>query len=132
MSAEVFEKLRSGMRTNRLVYGERPIGVALRPHLLDEIQFHALTQNAQLIASAMEKMTAAALQSPALMRELGLSDAEISLALVDPGLSFAAITTRIDSFVTRIRSSLSIPNAKTLPAFRTRKVSTSSYLIFQL
>ena len=99
LSAEVFEKLRSGMRTNRLVYGERPIGVALRPHLLDETQFHALTQNAQLIASAMEKMTVAALQSPALMRELGLSDAEISLALVDPGLSFAAITTRMDSFV---------------------------------
>ena len=47
----------------------------------------------------MEKMTAAALQSPVLMRELGLSDAEISLALVDPGLSFAAITTRMDSFV---------------------------------
>ena len=47
----------------------------------------------------MEKMTAAALQSPALMRQLGLSDAEISLALVDPGLSFAAITTRMDSFV---------------------------------
>jgi hypothetical protein len=87
------------MRTNRLVYGERPIGVALRPHLLDENQFHALTQSAQLIASAMEKMTVAALQSPALMRQLGLTDAEISLALVDPGFSFAAMTTRIDSFV---------------------------------
>jgi hypothetical protein len=89
------------MRTNRLVYGERPIGVALRPHLLDETQFHALTQAAQSIASAQEKIAAAALQSPALMKQLGLTDTEIKLALVDPGFSHASITTRLDSFVHR-------------------------------
>ncbi len=99
LSAEVFEKLRGAMRTNRLLYGERPIGVALRPHLLDEQQFHALTQSAQAIASALEKIAAAALQTPGLMRQLGLSDTEIKLALVDPGYSMASITTRLDSFV---------------------------------
>jgi hypothetical protein len=40
------------MRINRLVYGERPIGVALRPHLLDEKQFRALARAAQHVANA--------------------------------------------------------------------------------
>jgi hypothetical protein len=34
LSPVVFEKLRSAMRKKRLLFGERPIGVALRPHLL--------------------------------------------------------------------------------------------------
>lgn len=99
LSAAVFEKLRSAMRTNRLLYGERPIGIALRPHLLDDHQFHALSQSAQLIGSALEKIASIALQSPALMSQLGLTEAEIRLALVDPGFSFAGVTTRLDAFV---------------------------------
>ena len=35
LTPATFEKLRSAMRKNRLLYGDRPIGVALRPHLLD-------------------------------------------------------------------------------------------------
>jgi hypothetical protein len=99
LTAELFEKLRNSMRTNRLVYGERPIGVALRPHLLDETQFHALTQSAQSIAGAMEKMSRAVLQSTPLMRRLGLTDTEAKLAMVDPGFSSAGTNTRIDGFV---------------------------------
>ena len=99
LSHAVFEKLRSAMRINRLLYGERPIGVALRPHLPDEKQFHTLTQTAQRIASALEKVATAVVQSPVLMSQLGLTDAERSLALVDPGFSTACITTRLDGFV---------------------------------
>ncbi|MGZ4983836.1 MAG: hypothetical protein ACXWG0_08570 [Chthoniobacterales bacterium] len=99
LSAKVFEQLRSSMRTNRLLYGERPLGVALRPHLLDEKQFEYLTNSAQTVAAALEKVAAAALQKPALLRELGLTETEMRLALVDPGFSAAAITTRLDSFV---------------------------------
>ncbi len=99
LTPAVFEKLRSAMRRNRLLYGERPIGVALRPHLLDEKQFHTLTQTAQRIASALEKVATAVVQSPDLMSQLGLTDAEHSLALVDPGFSTVGITTRLDAFV---------------------------------
>ena len=87
------------MRNGRLLYGERPIGVSLRPHFLDEKQFHTLTQTAQRIASALEKVATALVQSPGLMHQLGLTDAECNLALVDPGSSTAAITTRLDAFV---------------------------------
>jgi glutathionylspermidine synthase len=95
----VFKKLRTAMRSARLMYGDRPIGVALRPHLLEQRQFELLTNRAELIASALEKVATAAVQCPKLMDDLGLTDAERKLALVDPGFSGATITSRIDSFV---------------------------------
>ena len=48
---------------NRLLYGDRTIGIALRPHLLDEKQFHALTYSAELLASALEKVATALVRS---------------------------------------------------------------------
>jgi uncharacterized circularly permuted ATP-grasp superfamily protein len=94
-----FEKLRSGMRKNRLLYGERPIGIALRPHLLHHKQFQRLSQTAQSVTSALEKVAAAVVQRPDLMEELGLTESERRMALVDPGFSTAGITTRLDAFV---------------------------------
>ena len=99
LSPAVFKKLRRAMRRNRLLYGKRPIGIALRPHLLHEKQFRALTRAAQRVASALEKVATAAVQSPALMNQLGLTDAERKMALVDPGFSTAAVTSRLDAFV---------------------------------
>jgi len=99
LSPAVLEKLHSAMRINRLLYGERPIGISLRPHFLHKKQFHTLTQTAQQVASALEKVAIALVQSPSLMHQLGLTDAERNLALVDPGFSTAAITTRLDAFV---------------------------------
>ena len=87
------------MRKKRLLYGERPIGVALRPHFLHHEQFEKLTQTAQRIASALEKVAAAVVQDPKLMDELGLTEAERNMALVDPGFSTAGVTTRLDAFV---------------------------------
>jgi hypothetical protein len=87
------------MRRNRLLYGERPIGIALRPHLLHEKEFRALSRAAERVASALEKIATAAVQSPDLMNQLGLTDAERRMALVDPGYSTAGVTTRLDAFV---------------------------------
>jgi hypothetical protein len=99
LAPRVFERLHDAMRANRLTYGERPISVALRPHFLEYSQFEVHTAAAELIASAMEKVAAAAVQSPALMTQIGLTDAEQKLALVDPGFARAAVTTRLDGFV---------------------------------
>jgi glutathionylspermidine synthase len=99
LSAAVFEKLRNAMRRNRLLYGDRPIGIALRPHLLHEKQFRALARAAQRVANALEKVATAAVQSPDLMDQLGLTDAERKMALIDPGFSTAAVTSRLDAFV---------------------------------
>ena len=63
------------------VYGDRPIGIALRPHLLDQKQFRALTLLAERVTSALEKVAAAVVQHPNLMGELGLTEAERKMAL---------------------------------------------------
>jgi glutathionylspermidine synthase len=47
----------------------------------------------------LEKVAAAVVQDPKLMDELGLTEAERNMALVDPGFSTAAVTTRLDAFV---------------------------------
>jgi hypothetical protein len=41
LTPATFEKLRCAMRKNRLLYGDRPISVALRPHFLERSQFEA-------------------------------------------------------------------------------------------
>jgi hypothetical protein len=99
LAPRVFEKLHDAMRVNRLTYGDRPISVALRPHLLERSQFEAHKVVAELIAHALEKIAAAAVQSPALMTQLGLTRAEQKVALIDPGFTRAAVTTRLDGFV---------------------------------
>src|SRR4030095_11288007 len=55
LSPRVFEKLHAAMRANRLVYGDRPIGIALRPHLLDRSQFEAHTKTDEVVVRAHEK-----------------------------------------------------------------------------
>jgi glutathionylspermidine synthase len=95
----VFEKLRSAMRKKRLLYGERPLGIALRPHFLHHEQFQRLSQTAQRVTSALERIATAVVQNPNLMDELGLTEAERKMALVDPGFSTAGVTTRLDAFV---------------------------------
>jgi len=99
LSAAAFEKFRDAMRRNRLLYGNRPIGVALRPHFLERRQLEALTATTELVASALEKVAAAAAQEPQLMTQLGLSELEQKLARVDPGFRGASVTTRMDGFV---------------------------------
>ena len=99
LSAAAFQKLRDGMRANRLLYGDRPIGVALRPHLLEANQFAALIQTAEAIASALEKVATAVLDRPELMGQLGLTDLEQKLAMVDPGFANATVNARVDGFV---------------------------------
>lgn len=99
LSPVAFEKFREAMRASRLTYGDRPIGVALRPHLLERKQFQRITAAAELIGRALETIAAAAVQSPALMTQLGLTEAEQKLAMIDPGFTGAAVTTRLDGFV---------------------------------
>ena len=99
LTPATFGKLRSAMRKNRLLYGDRPIGVALRPHLLDQKQFRALTVSAERVTSALEKVATAVVHDPKLMGELGLTKAERKMALVDPGFSTARGDDGLDAFV---------------------------------
>jgi hypothetical protein len=82
LAPHVFEKLHNAMRANRLVYGDRPMSVSLRPHLLERSQFEAHRVVTELIVRALEKIASMAVQFPGLMTKLGLTDAEQKVALI--------------------------------------------------
>ncbi|MDT7543134.1 MAG: hypothetical protein QOE33_3038, partial [Acidobacteriota bacterium] len=99
LDAEFFSRLKGEMRARRLLYGERTIGVALRPHLLARAQFDQLVRASEIVAGAFEKVCAALVGDESLLDLVGLTDAERRLALVDTGFSSPAVTTRLDAFV---------------------------------
>ncbi|HYO91910.1 MAG TPA: hypothetical protein VEQ40_09745, partial [Pyrinomonadaceae bacterium] len=95
----LFARLRREMMQGHLSYGDRPIGVSLRPHFLTRRQYDRLTLFSETLAAAFEKIASALVSNPSLMERVGLRENERSLALVDPGFSQAGITTRLDAFV---------------------------------
>ena len=99
LTPEFCAQLKNMMHTDRLLYGEREIGVALRPHLLTRTQYDILAQASEILAGAFEKVASALLSEPARLQTLRLTDREIKLAWAEPGYSTLAVTTRLDAFV---------------------------------
>ncbi len=99
LTAEFFARLKGLMSARRLVYGERHIGVALRPYMLTREQYARLTHAAQTVAGAFEKVEAALLSNHTMLDRVGLTALERRLALVNPGFKSSAVTTRLDAFV---------------------------------
>ncbi|HZS08006.1 MAG TPA: hypothetical protein VFD58_24440 [Blastocatellia bacterium] len=99
LTADLFARLKAGMGAARLLYGGRELGVALRPHFLTRRQYDLLATQAEVLARAFDKVAEAVLADPALMDLIGLSGRERCLAMVHPGYSHSAVTTRLDGFV---------------------------------
>ncbi len=99
LTNEFLASLKEIMRSRLLLYGEREIGVALRPHLLTRAQYDLLARSSEVVAGTINKVAAALLSEPSRMKSLGLTEREIRLALVDPKYSTPAVTTRLDAFV---------------------------------
>jgi hypothetical protein len=99
LDAEFFARLKDAMRARRLLYGERTIGVALRPHLLDAAQYARLVRASEIVAGAFEKVCAALVGDESLLDLVGLTDIERRLALIAQGFRCPAVTTRLDAFV---------------------------------
>lgn len=99
LTAELFTRLKSGMSATRLLYGQRELGISLRPHFLTRRQYERLTRQSQLVAAAFDTVATAMLAEPALMTRVGLRPREQFLASVHPGYALPAINTRLDAFV---------------------------------
>jgi hypothetical protein len=99
LTPEFFARLKSAMRASRLLYGERTLGISLRPHFLTRPQYDTLVTASQLVVSAFDKVAAALLANPSLMNQVGLLEREHRLAMIHPGFSCPAVTTRLDAFV---------------------------------
>src|SRR6476659_3274601 len=92
LTADFFARLKNMMRERRLLYGDREISVALRPHLLTRTQYELLARSSEVLAGAFEKVATALLTEPSRMQTIGLTEREIKLALVEPKYSTLAVT----------------------------------------
>jgi hypothetical protein len=93
------EALAEGQRARRLVFGDRPLCVAVRPNLISQRQYEDINVSAETLYKALARLERALLKDEALRRELDLEPQEERLALADPGFSAASPSARLDGFV---------------------------------
>ncbi|HZU75820.1 MAG TPA: hypothetical protein VFA70_03595, partial [Dehalococcoidia bacterium] len=91
--------LDAGQRARRLVFGTRPLCVALRPNLITRSRFRRIRAAAQGVLSALSTLERAVLDDPALRAELALQPEEERLALAPPGCGLSSPASRLDAFV---------------------------------
>jgi hypothetical protein len=87
------------MRARKLTFGERLHSPFLRPFFLTDRDEARIRAASEAIAAAGERVARAALESPELMRQLGMTDPEIRLVELDPGYATASTASRLDAFL---------------------------------
>ncbi len=100
MKPDLFARLLAAQRELGLLHDERATCPFLRPHILLRSQYTRISRAAETIAGAFEKLVTHALNRPALLDELGLTAAELQMALIDPGYSRLCVSSRLDAYLT--------------------------------
>ncbi|HKC91766.1 MAG TPA: hypothetical protein VKE23_10615, partial [Candidatus Limnocylindria bacterium] len=99
LAAESAAMLTEGQRERRLVFGDRPLCVSLRPNLISDWQYAAVNEASETIYAALGRLERALLEDEDLRRELDLDPQEEALALRDPGFRAASPSARLDGFI---------------------------------
>jgi hypothetical protein len=92
--------LLSGLETNRLIFGGRPLSPYLRPHFVTEADWEMVVQVCETIWGALQKVKDAAVGSDEILEELGITEIERDLVSIDPKYRQVSPTARLDSFLT--------------------------------
>jgi uncharacterized circularly permuted ATP-grasp superfamily protein len=92
-------RLADRMRQRRLTFGGRLLCPFLRPFFFSAEDEQRVVRTASLLYVLAERVAAAAVEDPSLMSELGVSEAEASLAAIDPGYDVASTAARADAFL---------------------------------
>ena len=100
LSADCMETLREGQRRNRLMFGDRPVSMTLRPQLIGAARYRAAVQASESIYAALGRLEQALLRDERLRAELDLDPEEERLALIEPGGASSSPSARIDGFFT--------------------------------
>jgi uncharacterized circularly permuted ATP-grasp superfamily protein len=87
------------MRERRLTFGDRLLCPFLRPFFLSPGDEQRVTHAAETMWRLGERVAEAARERPELLRDLGLSEAEIALAEIDSGDGVASTAGRADAFL---------------------------------
>jgi hypothetical protein len=95
LSPRFCREFADSMRAEKLMFGERLHSPFLRPFLLDASDEARIRAAAETIAAAGERVVRAALETPSLLQELGLTEPEIRLVMLEPGYT----ASRLDAFL---------------------------------
>jgi hypothetical protein len=112
-------ELQERMKAHKLAIGGRPVSPVLRPHFITRRQYAGLVKAVESFSSAIERIEKMAIGSPALLSRMELLPAEKMLAAVDPGYSFLAVTSLIDTHLNNgtLRFARYIPDTPTGVAY---------------
>ena len=88
-----------GQRSRRLRFGDRVLCPFLRPFFLDAGDEARVRQVVETLWVLGERVAQVAIDSPDMLRQLALSDAEIRLARIDPGYATTSTAARADAFI---------------------------------
>jgi hypothetical protein len=97
--AKLCEGLAVHMRQRHLTFGGRLLCPFLRPFFLDPGDEGRIKRAAETLWRLGERLAQAAAADGALMADLGLSEAEIALARIEPGYAVASTAARADAFL---------------------------------
>jgi hypothetical protein len=92
------DHLRTAQRGRGLVFGDRPVSIALRPNLLSRERYAASSAAARAVRGALDRLERALLADAGLRAQLDLHPEEERLALADPGSVSSSPSARLDSF----------------------------------
>lgn len=99
LSRRFAQDLAAEMRARKLTFGERIHCPFLRPFFLTAADEARMRSAAESIAALGERVVRAALESPAVFGQLGLTEAETRLVRIDPGDQRASTASRLDAFL---------------------------------
>jgi uncharacterized circularly permuted ATP-grasp superfamily protein len=99
LSRAYTEELTRSMRARKLTFGDRVHCPFLRPFFLTESDESRMRVAAETIAALGERVVAVALETPSLLKQLGLTEAEVQLVRLDPGYERASTASRLDAFL---------------------------------
>ena len=97
--ADLCGRLAARMRERHLTFGGRLLCPFLRPFFLHPSDEGRVRRAAETLWRLGERLAAAAAETPSLLSALGLSDAEVALARIDPGAGPASTAARADAFL---------------------------------
>jgi len=92
--------LDEGLERAKLIFGGRRLSPYLRPHFVSSEDFQRIRAICETVWSAIQKVKDAAVEDSSIVTELGLTQIERELVLIDPGYSAVSPTARLDSFLT--------------------------------
>jgi len=85
------------MQAQHLTQAGRLVCPFLRPHFISRRQYDVLVRAAEALFSAIDRVKQMVLENPALLARMELLPAEKMLATVDPGYTFLAVTSLLDT-----------------------------------